>query len=118
MINAKICEIMDFYKFEGLTFDDVSLLVKYSDVLPDQTEVSGRFSRRVGLYVPFVSAAMDTVTEAKMAIAMATIGGIGVIHKNLTIERQAEEVSKVKHYLNGQIFVYNSYAAYGRHCYG
>ncbi len=94
---------MEFYKYEGLTYDDVSLVVKYSDILPEQTDVSGKFSRNINLYVPFVSAAMDTVTEANMAIAMATFGGIGVIHKNLSIDRQAEEVKKVKHYLNGLI---------------
>ncbi|HRR29442.1 MAG TPA: IMP dehydrogenase, partial [Victivallales bacterium] len=103
MINENIRRFMEFYKYEGLTYDDVSLVVKYSDILPEQTDVSGKFSRNINLYVPFVSAAMDTVTEANMAIAMATFGGIGVIHKNLSIDRQAEEVKKVKHYLNGLI---------------
>ncbi len=103
MINDKIQEFMEFYKFEGLTFDDVSLVVKYADFLPDEVDVSGKFSRNIALNTPFVSAAMDTVTESKMAIAMAIAGGIGVIHKNLTIERQAEEVLTVKHYLNGLI---------------
>ncbi len=103
MLNEDISRVMEFYRFEGLTFDDVSLVVKYSDILPEQADVSSRFSRRISLYVPFASAAMDTVTESKMAIAMATIGGIGVIHKNLGVDRQAEEVRTVKHYLNGLI---------------
>lgn len=94
---------MEFYKYEGLTYDDVSLVVKYSDILPEHTDVSSKFSRNINLFVPFVSAAMDTVTESKMAIAMATVGGIGVIHKNLSIDRQADEVRKVKQYLNGLI---------------
>jgi len=103
MLNENIIKFMEFYRYEGLTYDDVSLVVKYSDILPEQTDVSEKFSRNISLYVPFVSAAMDTVTESNMAIAMATVGGIGVIHKNLSIDRQAEEVRKVKHYLNGLI---------------
>ncbi len=103
MINEEIRRLMNFYEFDGLTFDDVSLVVKYSDILPEETDVASKFSRKIGLNVPFISAAMDTVTESKMAIAMATVGGIGVIHKNLSIERQVEEVGKVKHYLNGLI---------------
>jgi len=87
----------------GLTFDDVSLVTQYADFLPAETDVTTRFSRRIGLNAPFVSAAMDTVTESGMAIAIAKLGGIGVIHKNLSPERQAEEVACVKHYLNGLI---------------
>lgn len=96
-------EFMSSFAQEGLTFDDVSLETCYSDVLPVDTDVSSRFSRRIGLNIPFVAAAMDTVTESEMAIALALLGGIGVIHKNLTPARQAAEVSRVKHYLNGLI---------------
>ncbi len=95
-MNKYIDEFMAAFKFEGLTFDDVSLITRYADFLPDQTDVSTNFSRNVKLNIPFVSAAMDTVTESTMAIAMARLGGIGVIHKNLSIDRQVEEVRKVK----------------------
>ena len=81
---------------EGITFDDVLLVPAYSEVLPREVSLKGRFSRNIGLESPFASAAMDTVTEAPMAIAMARKGGIGVIHKNMTAERQAREVAKVK----------------------
>ena len=98
-----IDKFMAAFPFEGLTFDDVSLVTQYADFLPAQTDISCRFSRNVKLNIPFVSAAMDTVTESSMAIAMAKLGGIGVIHKNLSPEQQAEEVRKVKSYLNGVI---------------
>ena len=98
-----IDKFMEAFPFEGLTFDDVSLVTQYADFLPTATDVSCHFSRNVKLNIPFVSAAMDTVTESAMAIAMAKLGGIGVIHKNLNPERQAEEVRKVKSYLNGVI---------------
>lgn len=98
-----IDKFMAAFEFEGLTFDDISLVTQYADFLPHDADVSSRFSRNVKLNIPFVSAAMDTVTESAMAIAMAQLGGIGVIHKNLTIERQADEVRKVKYYLNGII---------------
>ena len=98
-----IDKFMAAFPFEGLTFDDVSLVTQYADFLPAQTDISCHFSRNVKLNIPFVSAAMDTVTESSMAIAMAKLGGIGVIHKNLSPERQAEEVRKVKSYLNGVI---------------
>ncbi len=78
-------------------------MTQYADFLPHDADVSSKFSRNVKLNIPFVSAAMDTVTESDMAIAMARLGGIGVIHKNLSIERQADEVRKVKYYLNGII---------------
>lgn len=103
MRNKHLDEFMAHFKFEGLTFDDVSLVTQYSEILPDETKVASFFSRNINLNVPFVSAAMDTVTESKMAIAMARLGGIGVIHKNLSVERQAAEVRQVKHYLNGFI---------------
>ncbi len=98
-----IDQFMAAFPFEGLTFDDISLVTQYADFLPHDADVSTRFSRNVKLNIPFVSAAMDTVTESEMAIAMARLGGIGVIHKNLSVERQAEEVRKVKYYLNGVI---------------
>lgn len=102
-MNKYINEFMENFKYEGLTFDDISLITKYADFLPDEADVSTSFSRNVKLHIPFVSAAMDTVTESKMAIEMARLGGIGVIHKNLIPKRQAEEVRKVKLYLNGII---------------
>jgi len=81
---------------EGITFDDVLLVPAYSEVLPREVSLKGRFSRHIALGSPFASAAMDTVTEGRMAAAMARKGGIGVIHKNMTVERQAEEVASVK----------------------
>ena len=88
---------------EGLTFDDVLLVPSYSEVLPREVSLSGRFSRNIPLNIPIASAAMDTVTEAPMAIAMAREGGIGVIHKNMSIALQAAEVRKVKRAENGMI---------------
>ena len=98
-----IDKFMAAFPFEGLTFDDISLVTQYADFLPHDTDVRTNFSRNVKLNIPLVSAAMDTVTESKMAIAMAQLGGIGVIHKNLDPAAQAEEVYKVKSYLNGMI---------------
>ena len=89
---------------EGLTFDDVLLIPAYSEVLPRNVNIASRFSRNVRINTPVVSAAMDTVTESAMAIAMARVGGIGVIHKNMTIEEQAAQVRKVKRAENGMIF--------------
>jgi len=89
---------------DGLTFDDVLLVPQYSEVLPYAVDLSTKFSRNITLNVPIVSAAMDTVTEAKMAIAMAREGGIGVIHKNMSIEAQAHQVSQVKRAENGMIY--------------
>ncbi len=89
---------------EGLTFDDVLLVPAYSDVLPREVKLSTKFSRNIELNTPIVSAAMDTVTEARMAIAIAREGGIGVIHKNMTIERQARQVEIVKRAENGMIY--------------
>ncbi len=88
---------------EGLTFDDVLLIPARSDVLPSQTDTATHFTRNIRLQIPLCSAAMDTVTEAALAIALAQQGGIGVIHKNLSIERQAEEVDKVKRSESGMI---------------
>ena len=88
---------------EGLTFDDVLLVPARSGVLPAQTDTRTRVTRRVGLQIPIVSAAMDTVTEAQLAIALAREGGIGIIHKNMPIERQAEEVDRVKRSESGMI---------------
>ena len=87
----------------GLTFDDVLLVPSYSEVLPSDVELLSKFSRNLSLKVPVVSAAMDTVTESKMAISMAQEGGIGVIHKNLTIKQQAEKIRKVKRSESGMI---------------
>lgn len=95
-IKEKIAE-------EGLTFDDVLLIPSYSEVLPREVDLSCRFSRNISLNIPIVSAAMDTVTEAPMAIALAREGGIGVIHKNMSIAAQAAEVRKVKRSENGMI---------------
>ena len=89
---------------DGLTFDDVLLIPAYSEVLPKTVELSTRFSRNIELKIPFVTAAMDTVTEAKMAIAIAREGGIGVIHKNMSIEEQARQVAIVKRAENGMIY--------------
>jgi IMP dehydrogenase len=88
---------------EGLTYDDVLLVPNYSEVLPREVNIQSKFSRNITLNVPVVSAAMDTVTESDMAIAMAREGGIGVIHKNMTIEEQAKEVRKVKRAESGMI---------------
>jgi IMP dehydrogenase len=88
---------------EGLTFDDVLLVPAYSDILPSDTDTSTKFSRNISLNIPLCSSAMDTVTEASLAIALAQQGGIGVIHKNLSIEHQAEEVDKVKRSESGMI---------------
>ena len=88
---------------EGLTYDDVLLVPDYSEVLPSQVNTSTQFTRNIRLNIPIVAAAMDTVTEAKMAISMAKEGGIGVLHKNMTIEQQAAEVRKVKRSESGMI---------------
>ncbi len=86
--------IADKIVMDGLTYDDVLLIPAYSEVLPRKTvDLSTKFSRNIELKVPFVTAAMDTVTEAKMAIAIAREGGIGVIHKNMSIEEQARQLA-------------------------
>ncbi len=89
---------------EGLTFDDVLLVPAYSEVLPREVDLKTRFSRNISLNIPIVSAAMDTVTEAPLAIALAREGGIGVIHKNMSIEEQAAQVRQVKRAENGMIY--------------
>ncbi len=96
--------IADRVKMDGLTFDDVLLIPAYSEVLPREVSLATRFSRNITLNVPIVSAAMDTVTEAQMAIAIAREGGLGVIHKNMTIEEQARQVHAVKRAENGMIY--------------
>jgi IMP dehydrogenase len=95
--------IADRVQFEGLTFDDVLLIPAYSDVLPRNVNLSTTFSRHIQLKIPVVSAAMDTVTEVNMAIAIAREGGIGVIHKNMPIQEQAKQVKAVKRAENGMI---------------
>ncbi|MEO9872898.1 IMP dehydrogenase [Ekhidna sp.] len=95
--------INDKFLFEALTYDDVLLLPGYSEVLPRDTETSAQITRNIRLNIPLVSAAMDTVTEAKLAIAMALEGGVGIIHKNMTIDQQAIQVRKVKRSQSGMI---------------
>ena len=90
---------------EGLTYDDVLLVPQYSEVLPREVSIQSFFSRNIPLNVPIVSAAMDTVTESAMAIAIAREGGIGVLHKNMTIEEQAQQVRKVKRAESGMIMI-------------
>src|SRR5215217_7045581 len=87
----------------GLTFDDVLLVPRHSTVHPREVSTVTRFTRTISLNIPLISAAMDTVTEADMAIAMARAGGIGVLHKNMTVERQAAEVDRVKRSESGMI---------------
>jgi len=96
--------IEDKIVMDGLTFDDVLLIPAYSEVLPKTVELKTQFSRNIQLNVPFVTAAMDTVTESQMAIAIAREGGIGVIHKNMSIEEQARQVAIVKRAENGMIY--------------
>ncbi len=96
--------LSDKVVIEGLTFDDVLLIPAYSEVLPREVDLSSYFSRNIKLNTPIVSAAMDTVTESKMAIAIAREGGIGVLHKNMSIEEQGKQVNIVKRAENGMIF--------------
>ncbi|RKY47172.1 MAG: IMP dehydrogenase, partial [Candidatus Neomarinimicrobiota bacterium] len=86
----------DKFVGEGLTFDDVLLVPAKSEVLPREVDVSTRLTRKLRMNIPILSAAMDTVTEGDMAIALAREGGIGILHKNMSIERQVQEVLKVK----------------------
>ena len=104
MANNKYLDaFMKNFPFEGLTYDDVTLVTQYADFLPDEASLETQLTSRQTMKIPFVSAAMDTVTEAPMAISMALAGGIGVIHKNLEEDDQARQVAKVKNYLNGLI---------------
>lgn len=96
--------ISDRVRMDGLTYDDVLLIPAYSNVLPREVDLRTRFSRNITLNIPIVSAAMDTVTEASLAIAIAREGGIGVIHKNMSIEAQAHQVHSVKRAENGMIY--------------
>ena len=95
--------ISDKFLGQGLTYDDVLLVPSYSDTLPREVSLKSRFSKNIPLNIPIISAAMDTVTESKMAIAMAQEGGMGVIHKNLTVKQQAEKIRKVKRSESGMI---------------
>ena len=88
---------------DGITFDDVLLVPAYSEVIPNQVDLTTNLTKKVKLNIPLMSAGMDTVTEHRMAIAMARQGGIGIIHKNMSIEAQADEVDKVKRSENGVI---------------
>ena len=96
--------VADKIVMDGLTYDDVLLIPAYSEVLPKEVQLKTKFTRHIDLNIPFVTAAMDTVTEASMAIAIAREGGIGVIHKNMTIEEQARQVAIVKRAENGMIY--------------
>ena len=101
MTNPWLDEFMQAQRHLALTYDDVTLLTQYADFAPAQTDLRSRLTRNVGLNIPFVSAAMDTVTESSMAIAMALQGGIGIIHKNLDPVSQRTHIKRVKFYLNG-----------------
>ena len=81
---------------ESLTYDDVLLVPDYSEIIPQDVNINSMFSRNISLNIPIVSAAMDTVTESRMAISIAQEGGIGVIHKNMSIKKQAEKIRRVK----------------------
>ena len=98
-----MADFMAAFPHEALTFDDVTLCARYADFLPPDASITSRLTARIQVSIPFVSAAMDTVTESRMAIAMAMLGGIGIIHKNLTPQQQSEIVRQVKHHLNGLI---------------
>ena len=103
MTIGKELKRMDKFVKEGLTFDDVLLIPQASEVTPNMVELGTQLTKKIRLNIPFMSAAMDTVTESQMAIAIAREGGIGIIHKNMTIEQQAAEVDKVKRSENGVI---------------
>ena len=102
-MNKYLDNFMKTFPCEGLTYDDVTLVTQYADFLPDETSLETKLTSRTKMKVPFMSAAMDTVTEAPMAIAMALAGGIGCIHKNLVEDEQAAQVKLVKKHLNGLI---------------
>jgi len=96
MLNGKVLE-------ETLTFDDVLLVPARSEVLPNEVDISTKLTKNITLNIPILSSAMDTVTEAELAISLAREGGLGILHKNMSIEKQAEEVDRVKRYENGMI---------------
>ena len=123
LINKLIAMKISQQKFTGtgLTYDDVLLVPSYSEYLPNQVDLKTKFSRNINLNIPIVSAAMDTVTESKMAIAMAQEGGLGVLHKSMTIEQQADKVKRVKRSESGMILDpvtlnENSLVAEAKHC--
>ena len=99
--NPNLDEFMEHHRFTGLTYDDVTLLTQYADFLPAQADLATQLTREIRMNAPFVSAAMDTVTESAMGTIMALAGGIGIVHKNLEPAAQRTEVKKVKYYLNG-----------------
>ena len=100
--QAKIPQSKKFFG-EGLTFDDVLLVPAYSQILPREVDIRSRLTKDIQLNIPMLSAAMDTVTEANLAIALAREGGLGILHKNMSIEKQAEQVRKVKRSESGLI---------------
>lgn len=102
-LSKHIDNFMKAFPYDGLTFDDVSLVTQYADFLPAQTSIQTRLTSRIQINIPYISAAMDTVTETEMAVAMALLGGIGIIHKNLDAAQQAQQVATVKHHLHGLI---------------
>jgi len=89
-----------FSTYDGLTFDDVLLVPDYSEVTPHRVKTSTKLTKNINLKIPLISAAMDTVSESRMAIAMARMGGISIIHKNMSIEQQVQEVKRVKRSIN------------------
>lgn len=101
--NPYLDQFMRAFPHEGLTFDDVSLMAEYADFLPADASLATKLTRRIPLNIPFLSSAMDTVTEARTAIALAMLGGVGIVHKNLSAPKQASIVRAVKHHLNGLI---------------
>ncbi len=101
--TRKVDEFMASMPLEGVTFDDLSLVPRYADFLPSDADIRSRLTSRISVNIPFLSASMDTVTESRMAIAMAMLGGIGIIHRNLDIARQSSEVELVKRHLHGVI---------------
>ena len=103
IINSAKDKFPEKFFGEGLTFDDVLLMPAYSQVLPRDVDISTKLTKSIVLNTPLLSAAMDTVTEADLAIALAREGGLGILHKNMTIERQAEQVRKVKRSESGLI---------------
>ena len=101
--NSYLDAFMDHHRFSGLTYDDVSLVTQFADFEPSQADLGAQLTRGIRLNIPFVSAAMDTVTEAQMGIAMALAGGIGIVHKNLDAGSQRTELKRIKYYLNGYL---------------